>query len=196
MTTPTQQLAQALAWLRDLSNPPDTRPDTAAGREWLQRLALEMQDAGAKPEELVEAARDLARAGGFFPTPGAIVERIRDLRLARVRAERESNWRDERERPAAPVAARLADGGHPPDGWTTGRSMVRDHEAISDLVRRGHGGLDGQQREHYVVAMLREEAEAAAARARGEAWAPPRYGPSLVGLLRVSAGLRGLGVGQ
>lgn len=70
----------------------------------------------------------------------------------------------------------MTDGLHPPEGWTHGRSMLEVHQAIVDLVRRGHGGLDGPQREHYVVAVLREEREAQAA---GAAWRPPRYGPSL-----------------
>lgn len=168
-------VAEGLSWLRDLGNAPDTRPTTEAGRAWLQRLHVEMQDAGITGREFVDAARDLARAGGFHPTPGAIVVRAQELRLEAARQERETEWRRE----PAPASARLEDGGHPSEGWTRGRSMVTVHDSIRDLVRRGHGGQALPPHEHYVTAYLREERERTAAEARGERWIPPIYGPSL-----------------
>jgi hypothetical protein len=137
-----------------------------------------MTDAQASGAELVAVARERARKGGFFPTPGELVEAIRERRVENLRREREQDWRAQGERATIPVSERLSSGAHPPDGWAAGRDQSVVCAYVQDLVERGHGGE--ATGEGYVKAMLREERDAAEAKARGEQYTRPRYGPSLV----------------
>lgn len=194
-----QHTTAALGWLRDLSNPPDTSPATAAGREWLQRLDAEMTDARATGPELVAAAREMARAGGFFPTPGAIAERIRERRLAAIREERETAWRDQLGNGAAiegKAWARDSEAGDFVRGTMEGfrnRNQREFLRRVVDLVRRGHPGPSADCEETLVAAVLREEREEDEARARGEQYRRRRYGPS--GIPAEAAGLQPIGGG-
>jgi hypothetical protein len=184
---------EALGWLRDLSNPPDTDPRTSAGREWLARLDVEMTDANASGGELVAVARDFARKGGFFPTPGQIVESIRERRMRALHEERQREpLRIEREelaaRPAMSDDRRLAfnlewnvarnelmDGDFVPAGWTAGFATREDvWGAGYDIHRRGHRGT--YSGESIAAALDRERREWRECVSRGEEWNPPTYG--------------------
>lgn len=181
MTKPaliTAEVAAALRWLSDLPFGPPLSPHEAEGRAWLERLHVSLQSIQPTGAELLDACQAIAaERGAAFPTPGQIVTVIRERRVARASAEREREGLAAA-RALPPPPAPAAEGGHPPPGWTKGRSMSATHDAIVDLVRRGHRGREGG--EHYVVAVLREERERAEAEARGEAWRPPRYGPNLL----------------
>lgn len=186
-----QLTREALGWLRDLSNPPDTSPATPAGQEWLARLNAEMTDAQASGFELVSIAREFSRRGGFFPTPGQIVEAIRERRLKALREERERERAPEQpkvEGPSASDERRLAGivewnttrynlhtTDSVPAGWAShfpDRSSM--WAAAGDLRRRGHRGVGSG--EPIAAALDRECRERQECESRGEEWTPPTYG--------------------
>lgn len=178
MITP-EHLRAALGWLGDLPHRPVTDYDSAAGKAWLQRLGAELSDVKAAGPELVEACRALARApGAFHPTPGQIAEAVVAWRLNRAHAERETEWRQRRTEAAPFGTPQVSSSANAPAGFAR-RNQAEFHARVVDLIQRGHRGPT-EGGETYVAAVLREEAEEAAARASGEAWRPTRYGPSLL----------------
>lgn len=163
----------ALGWLSDLPQRPDIDPRSPEGQAWMGRLLAELQSIGATGPELVAACRAMARAqGAFFPTPGQIAEAVKAARQRAAEATREHGWRASRIAPPQ-------EGGHAqvPGGFAS-RDQVEFHEKVVALIARGHAGPDIG--EPYVAAVLREEAEAAAALEQGEVYRHRRYGPSLL----------------
>jgi hypothetical protein len=152
-----------------------------------------MTDANASGGELVAVARDFARKGGFFPTPGQIVEAIRERRMKALHEERqrEPMMLVREERDARPVMGderrrawnlewnatrnELAATDFVPAGWTAGfRDSGAIDAAAESLTRRGHRGMYGG--ESIAAALDRERTEREECESRGEEWNPPTYG--------------------
>jgi len=147
-----------------------------------------MTDAAASGAELVAVAREFARKGGFFPTPGQLVEAIRVRRLKALREERERAH----ERPAIDAPS-VSDERHfagnlewnvarnnltahhfVPAGWSQGwRDRQEIWDAGYDIYRRGHRGLFAG--ETIAAALERERGERRECESRGEEWFPPTY---------------------
>lgn len=167
-----QEVRAALRWLEDLPG----APAAASAAPWLERLSAELERVSATGPALLDACQRIARrAGQWHPTPGQIAEEVQAVRMSQADARQATAWRD-----PAPASRQLPGSldaaVYPPEGWTRGRDMGEVAAAIQDLVRRGHRGADSG--EGYVVAVLREERERDEARARGERYRPPVYGPS------------------
>lgn len=64
-------IAEGLIWLSDLPNAPGPESGYAA------RLQVELREIGASRDELIDAARRLAKSQRFHPTPGQVAESIR-----------------------------------------------------------------------------------------------------------------------
>lgn len=167
-----QEILAAMAWLFDLPQPPFPSARSPEAAAWAERLALELADVQATGVELLDACKAIARRPGqFFPSPGQVATEVKAQRLAAAERRREHEWKDRRTIDHDPTII-----GQGP-GWSNGRSLTADYDAVRDLVRRGHKGRAGG--ESYMAAVLREERERAEVEARGSRYQPRRYGPNL-----------------
>lgn len=179
MLTPAS-VREGIGWLSDMPNAPDVDPSSESGQAWLARLFAELAAVSATGEELTSTCRAMARkAGAFHPTPGQIAQAVLERRSELARAARETEWRAQRDSGLMSVAPREVGGGAQVASGFGQRDQEAFFKLVTGLVERGHPGPEGG--EPYVAAVLREEREQEEANARGEAYRPRRYGPSLIG---------------